>query len=251
MKMIHQESSVKVYYSKNYSLFRVILGNRPLSQSKIRRITNDILAGTDILKYAPILVYEKNDLLHVVDGQHRFWVCKNLKSWVWYIIVPEMPVHEIAQINSNSENWRWRNYINSYVTQDNEHYAKLRYWNEKLKLSINASFRLLGTGRIGSDGGLNEKEKEVFKKGKFVVANEKEANEFLELMELFKKFPLYKSNKFMWGVDRMVYTENIDPKALAEVFNQNRIGDYQKKGTGMEYFKYLMDMYEKRQKDAA
>ena len=80
--MTHNESSIKIYHSKDYSLFRMINGNRQLDERKIKRIIKDISDGLDVLRYCPILVKVNGDQLDIIDGQHRYYVSRKLKCGV-------------------------------------------------------------------------------------------------------------------------------------------------------------------------
>lgn len=82
--MNHVESSIKIYFTREYSLFNMLQGNRELNNAKIKRIKFDIMGGLDVLRYCPILVIENKQTgrLDIIDGQHRFWVAKEMKSKV-------------------------------------------------------------------------------------------------------------------------------------------------------------------------
>lgn len=47
--------------------FKKIIGNRPINESKVQRLIDDIKGGLNLLKYCPILVYEKNDLKFIIS----------------------------------------------------------------------------------------------------------------------------------------------------------------------------------------
>lgn len=54
--MEHKKSNVVVYQSTEYGKFKFITGNRPLNETKIKRILTDIEKGNDMLKDYPIQV---------------------------------------------------------------------------------------------------------------------------------------------------------------------------------------------------
>ncbi len=98
----HKTSTVAVFQSNDYSLFGMMKGNRPLNQNKIGRIIKEIESGNDMLPYYPIQVRVENGILIILDGQHRFFICKKLTKPVHYIIVAEQKsMVDIAKINSN------------------------------------------------------------------------------------------------------------------------------------------------------
>ena len=102
--MQHTEASIKLYFTREYARFRMVNGNRQLNDRKINRIMREMADGNDMMRYYPIQVQENKDRLDILDGQHRFWICRHLKRPVYYILVSEektMP--QIAKVNSNVE----------------------------------------------------------------------------------------------------------------------------------------------------
>lgn len=76
--MTHTEATVKIYHTSQYSLFKMINGNRQLNEPKIKKIIAEIQSGNDMLKYYPVQVKENNGRLDILDGQHRFYICKKV-----------------------------------------------------------------------------------------------------------------------------------------------------------------------------
>jgi len=101
MKLV-ESSMVKVYFSSEYAEFNMITGNRDLSERKIKKLEKSIKSGTDILKYSPILVTKdkKKDRYTIMDGQHRYFLCKKLKVPVHFIIIPTLSLRQIADIKT-------------------------------------------------------------------------------------------------------------------------------------------------------
>ena len=156
--MIHTESSIKIYHTNEYGRFRIIQGNRQLNESKINKIRSDIEDGIDFLKYCPIIVVENDGRLDIIDGQHRFYVAKQICSRVWYIIAQATSLYEIAKVNSNTEKWKDRDFINCYVQNGNEHYATLAKFREHTGFPVTICLKLLTKGTVSSGGGTKLKE---------------------------------------------------------------------------------------------
>lgn len=183
--MNHSESAIQVFFTKEYSRFSMITGNRQLNEGKIKKIMADIENGCDLLRYCPVLVYEQNNKLSIIDGQHRFKVAQMLRSPIWYIIASELSLYEIAKMNSNTEKWKDRDYINCYVELGNENYKILRRFLNTYPVPVTVATALLESGKIKSGGSI----KQNFEQGKFQVKHEENAIEFLELINtiLFKE----------------------------------------------------------------
>lgn len=241
---MHKESSIKIYFTNDYSKFRMINGNRQLNQAKIRRIENDILKGLDVLRYCPILVQEKGDLLEIIDGQHRFWVCKKMKSKVWYIVVEDFSLLDIAKINSNTEKWKNKDYVNCYVQQDNQHYVKLDKFMQDYGVPLSMSMRLLMTGKA-QDGGVHENVLDLFKRGRFEVKFEQEAIRIVEACKLFETFDGWNSTAFITAIFTVLFGDKCDFAELVEKFNHDT-SQLQKKGSAKEYLTSLEEIYNYR-----
>ena len=80
MALQHYTSTISVFQTTEYKNFTMINGNRALNQNKIKRIIAEILGGNDMLQYYPIQVRVVDDKLSILDGQHRFFICKKLKK---------------------------------------------------------------------------------------------------------------------------------------------------------------------------
>lgn len=217
--MQHAESSVKIYFTKEYGLFKIMTGNRPLNENKIRKIKQDICNGIDVLKYCPVIVHERDGRLEIIDGQHRFYVAKQLGSHVWYIVAGEMSLLEIAKVNSNTEKWKPADFINCYAVQGNEHYVKLREFIEETHFPLSVALQLLGKGLDVADSGGGIKE--IFQEGQFIVTNEEDANKVKEVVEQFEPFGMRRSRVFVVAICKIMQAEKVPVQELITAFKAN------------------------------
>lgn len=243
--MKHSESSIKIFYTKDYDSFSLINGNRQLNKQKIRRIENDILKGLDVLRYCPILVKEVNNKLEIIDGQHRFAVAKGLKSKVWYIVVEDISLFDIAKINSNTEKWNTNDYINCYAKQKNTNYIELKEFLDKTKYPLSVSLKLLSTGKVGSDAGVANKQAEEFKRGLFKIQFRQQAYRMFEATELFEGFQSRNSRHFIIAIDILIKANKCDLMELVEKYKDGNI-KLQKKDSVKEYLVNLEEIYNHR-----
>lgn len=214
--MDHVESSVKVYFTTNYTIFKAIKGNRLLNESKINRIITDIKSGLDMLKYYPIVVDEN---MNVIDGQHRLFIAKKLKVNVYYIISKKINLNEIAKVNSNTEKWNNEDFINCYIVNGSKDYQILRDFKEQYLFPLSVCQNLLMFGDAGGDGG-KEDMKEVFQQGKFKVKFENKATELAERVLLFKNFPHHKSRTFIVAINKVITSGKCEIEEIAEKYAQ-------------------------------
>jgi hypothetical protein len=208
----HTESTVIVYKTKDYKLFKHLKGNRNLNLGKVKKIKKAILEGLDMLKYNPILVSEtENDKLEIIDGQHRFEVCKELNSQVWYIVCTQRTLSEVALLNSNTENWKTADFINCFASAGNDNYKKLAHINATYKYSISQILPMLHTGEMKTNGGLGQSLKEQFKNGTLKI-NHYDATIAMcdELNTYAGAFKQFASGAFVEAITRVQNAKKID-----------------------------------------
>lgn len=210
--MQHIESSVKIYFTREYTRFAKLNGNRQLNMAKINKIKKDIEAGLDMLKLCPILVAAKGELLEVIDGQHRLEVAKQVGSCVWYIIADELTLAEIAKVNSRTEKWKGGDFINCYSQQGNESYVLLEAYMQKYKFPVGVAVKLLATGSILSDASFVNKE--LFESGQFVANKRAEAMEIGDTILKFSSFSGHKTRAFIVAICKILDAKKV---AIADV----------------------------------
>jgi hypothetical protein len=218
--MEHSESRVKVYSTTDYQRFRMIEGNRPLNEGKIKKIIKDIEDGIDVLEYYPIQVYERGNLLDIDDGQHRFYIARKLRRPVHYILMRStLHLSEIAKVNSNVEKWNSKDFINCYVQLNNENYVQLRDFLDKYGLSTTLSVQLLEKGNpdLAGLGGGSEK----FQRGEFEVHCLEEADKLAAVATKFSGFKGWKSRSFFIALYKIMVAEKINIKDLVSKVVKN------------------------------
>lgn len=228
--MFHKESSTKIYYTSDYSVFKWIAGNRDIDLNKVRRIQTQISEGLDILRYCPILVQERVEdgkvYLYIIEGQHRFFVAEKIKSKVWYVLVEDIAADKIADINANSSGWKNNDYLNFHTAQANQNYITLQAFLREHSISFSSSLRLLQTGTAIA-GGLHSNVLHDFKKGKFKVNHLEKAVGFMKCLTLFSTFKNYKSGLFVTAIYKIIEANKIDIHALAEKFKTKKFAQEQ------------------------
>lgn len=221
IRMQHIESATKVYQTKDYDRFMMINGNRGINNKKIQKIIDEIGGGNNMLAYKPIEVSETNEFLFILDGQHRFYVSKKIKEPVYYIIVKEdKNMQEIAAINSLTEKWKMKDFINCYVNQGNENYIKLQEFIDRYPINIGTSLRLLIGGTPGTEGSSPDITDE-FQKGRFEIKRWIEAVSLAESCLLFSACSFWRDRSFVIAIYRIRNAGLISIEELATAVNKN------------------------------
>ena len=136
------ETAYNVYITKDYSIFKRLVGNRDIPESRISKIVESI--QTIGWVHNPIIVNEK---MEVIDGQGRLTALQRLKMPVEYIIAEGAGNKECIYMNMNMVNWKLPDFIKSYAEQGNENYQRLlslmqRYANGNLDIISTAVYRI-------------------------------------------------------------------------------------------------------------
>lgn len=241
--MEHVESAIKVFYTRDYSRFRMINGNRQLNERKIKNIISDINNGVDVLRFCPVIVKENNSTLDLIDGQHRFYVSRRLKTPVWYIIAEDMSLVDIAKINSNTENWKAKDYINCYIQQDNTNYQLLQDLMDKFPVTVSDALSLLSTGSVSGRG----RDKEIFQQGKFEAKHPEEADKILTQVSKFNFSDKYR-RQFIAAIIKVIEGGKVDFKEFVNKINNN-ISELKRQATYKDYLTNLEAVFNKGKHD--
>ena len=140
--MEEREKTYNVYVTKDYSIFKRLVGNRDIPESRISKIVESI--QTIGWVHNPIIVNEK---MEVIDGQGRLTALQRLKMPIEYVIAEGAGNKECIYMNMNMVNWKLPDFIKSYAEQGNENYQRLlslmqRYANGNLDIISTAVYRL-------------------------------------------------------------------------------------------------------------
>lgn len=137
-----ETEAYKVYMTKDYSIFRRLIGNRDIPESRISKIVGSIQEIGWIRN--PIVVNEK---MEVIDGQGRLTALQRLGLPVEYIIAEGAGSKECIHMNMNMVNWKLPDFIKSYAERGNANYQRLlalmeKYANGNLDIISTAVYRL-------------------------------------------------------------------------------------------------------------
>ena len=140
--MEERKKTYNVYVTKDYSIFKRLIGNRDIPESRISKIVESI--QTIGWVHNPIIVNEK---MEVIDGQGRLTALQRLKMPIEYIIAEGAGNKECIYMNMNMVKWKLPDFIKSYAEQGNENYQRLlslmqRYANGNLDIISTAVYRL-------------------------------------------------------------------------------------------------------------
>lgn len=167
--------------TKNYKLFKKILGNREINSRHLAKLSRAI-EENDLLAYNPIMV---NGRMEVLDGQHRLEAAETLGRDIYYVVIPVGGMDEVQMLNTHVRGWNLQDYLNSFVALGKEEYIKVKDFSAKNNISPSLAAQLLNGGiAIGIKS--HSKFLEAFRSGDYKVTTEKEAKEMVSRIHSLK-----------------------------------------------------------------
>lgn len=187
----------KINFRTDYEVFKMMDGNRPINRRKVDKIKEDVSNGLNLFPYCPVIVFEKDELLFVVDGQHRFTASFELGLPIYYVVSEELNLYQIATMNSKQDKWTDNNFLNCYIELGNESYVVLKKLCDKHKIGIAVTSELLMNGNFQRKKAIIE----TFREGSFVANFHDEADKFLELLSsLFGRYKFYSDRNLIMAL---------------------------------------------------
>lgn len=230
---------MEILQTKDYSLFSTINGNRNLSQAKINNIVADIDQGLNLLPYCPIIVYKKGDAMHIVDGQHRFQVSKEIKSPVHYVVCQEIALKDIAKLNSRSEKWKIGDFLNCYIKLGIQDYITLKEFMTQFRVNISTAMGFLQDYSIMHRSERTEK----FKNGQFQINHLEKATALMTLSHsLFDRYVFYNDRNLIEAVNRIQKKDLCDFDVLRDKIKKWPMG-MEKQANPMDYVYNIERVY--------
>lgn len=130
-----------IYETKDYDLFKFIIGNREISKKllKMKKYMNT----TDENEYgfcAPLIVNEKYE---IIDGQHRFELCKKNNQPIRYIIIENSDLETVKKCNAINNAWSQVDMLNSLAASGDADSIVLKYYASTYELTDWIAYVLL------------------------------------------------------------------------------------------------------------
>lgn len=158
MKTENTDTPVRaIFKSYDYDKFKFLEYNRQVKDSrKLEKSIREI----DITNCCPIVVTRD---FYIIDGQHRFTICKKLERPIYYVIYEGDAECAMVNLNVNATIWRQQEWFEYYCGKNDTNYLALRaFMRQYPKLGISNAILLFSKGKKNS---------KMFKAGKLVDEN--------------------------------------------------------------------------------
>lgn len=188
----------QVYETDNYSLFGYIKGNREISSSNLKKVTESLKKRR--IKETSILVgYVPDDkdgkIFHILDGQHRFESCKKLGLPISFVVYEDYNPSDmdkslgvIELLNTASKTWDVSNFMISKAIIGNVNYQRYAELYNKYPIEHEVIFYIFAE-ITKKKTNFNE-----FKEGKFELTEE-QAKKIDEKLKFLTNFSAKIANK--------------------------------------------------------
>lgn len=232
-------SEVKI--TTDYTLFKMNELNRSIKKSKIKKLRPSIEKTKGNLQ--SILIDPKGS---IIDGHHRFIVCKLLNLPVKYEVIDRTADSEtMIEINNTSSGWVPIDYADHYAKKGNPNYQIfLKYKEQFPGLKDGVLCSILENKYALNDNSSGSMRKKGFQEETFIVMQENKSKIFLNHLKTISTFykgwnrrafvyaliHLSNNSEFIWEkfinklkirhISLFEYPKAEDfVKALAEIYN--------------------------------
>jgi hypothetical protein len=195
-------NNIQVHTTTDYSLFKTLNGNRNVNHLHLSRLKESIK------KNHLTTIIMVNDKFEIIDGQHRFIICQELKLPINYIIQKNYGLNEVQILNANMKNWQTQDYVNGYCDLGYKDYIVYRDFINEYGFQSQVAILLLSEE---TSGGNKFSAGTKFKEGKFKVKDLNNAKKMAEKIMMIE--PYYKGylrRSFINALVSMFKNENFE-----------------------------------------
>jgi len=117
--MLHKNNDEvvnQIYRTNDYKKFQRISGNRTVNKNKVK----DLIKSMEKGGWLSTVVITVNELMQIIDGQHRYLAARTTGTPILYQIVEGSGLKEVIKTNSGSSNWTIKDHIPSQIALGNK-----------------------------------------------------------------------------------------------------------------------------------
>jgi len=107
----------QIQKTRDYDIFNIIDFNREVGKNKINALRKDMRNNKNLCIDYPIVV---DDDLNVLEGQTRYFACKEEGRTVYYKISDRLTIDDVPKANSFQKKWTMKDYLHAYISLFND-----------------------------------------------------------------------------------------------------------------------------------
>ena len=169
-----------IFTTTDYDIFNFLTGNRTINANNVKKLKESINEN-GYKKSQPIIV---NQDFEIIEGQHRFVACEELKLPIYFTIEreDEDSIKLTQDLNKNQKNWGLIDYIKSYVDRGYQDYINFLRFVEDRNLNVTTAIVLAWGTR-----GANIRNKIMQGKIEFTIYEENRVDEIINRLKEIKE----------------------------------------------------------------
>lgn len=225
-------NSISVFTTKNYDMFKIIKGNRPIDAANLARLIKSFK-----IQYLYTVVI-LNEFFEIIDGQHRVEACKQLGLEVNYTVIPGLRLKDCQLYNTVGKIWTKKTFHESYCILGSPAYLMLEEFRVNYpEFTLSTAEAIVTNNVAGMDNTKREKlgngktkdneRVHYFREGKFVFNKVKGYETAAKIREYRPYFQYYSNGTFVralitlfkkksYNHDRMINKLKKQPTTLAK-----------------------------------
>lgn len=229
---------MKINSTKRYDQFKTTIGNRLINKEHLLSLKKSI-QRRNLLQYTPIIVNADNE---VIDGQHRLQAARSLNTEIYFLKANGLKLEDVIILNTSSKQWRFDDYLQSYIDQGFDQYKQIRKFAEKHHVSVSNAVAILSAQ---PNLRLSAKYRD-FKQGKFEVVDIDHAEEFAQRLRevaIYTTENTWKDREFMRALHSVLYDDdNVEYDSFLRKLQSYPKPIFRSRTT-REYLRQLEDIY--------
>lgn len=198
------EEEMVIHKTKDYSVFKGIKGNRIINPSNYAKL---LMSMKSEYIFSPILVNEK---MEIIDGQHRFTVCKTLGYPVFYIMKKGYGIKEVKEVNLSCLKWSKPDFLHLFIENGVAEYIEFEKLISTYNLSITDLLKVFSIVQKSNLSVLSSS----FEDGELDITGIDRVEEFLNALEDFSFLEGYKSSYFTGAFMKLYFHPNYDHEQM-------------------------------------
>lgn len=207
-------------WEMDYNKFTYSTLNRPVNLNQVMRLHDSMQRHDNISAIS--CIKDKDGKLKIIDGQHRFEACKELKIPIEYDIW-DIEEDSMIVLNESQKNWKLEDYLNYGVKNKKEDYILLDEYRKKTGIGLGALIEL-----FSDEKSINQykSRNEIFKSMLWKMGNNKTSLEILNLiLELYEKFGVkhYFHLRFILAFRDIYNSSQYSHKRMIEQINKGSL----------------------------
>lgn len=178
-----------IFATTEYSKFKFLEGNRKLRLNNLDKMRESMIEEQLVI---PICV---NENFEIIDGQHRYTICKELSKPVYYYIQAGYGIDQVERANRSNTNWQLNDFLQSFALKGNNNYQMIGEIIDTYNVLASDVVKVIA--KITNNTALQVTHD--FKEEKINIDEDlyERLIGFFECLTLFEDFSLYNKTKFI------------------------------------------------------